>query len=599
MALGNILITCVPTPAGIVSSKFRDGNDAGASPPTDPQIGQPSVLNDDAVDIPLVTASTGGTPPLAYELSLSTTSAIAGFAVVDANADFTVDGVYSLTGRTASTQYWAKLACVDAASRRSGYSNTFTFTTPAAVGGDTTAPTAPANLQATSTVAGQAALTWTNGTDAVGIARTYILRGNSSGGVPTNDATVIGIVEGTGSSYQDATAPAGQEVFYRAYHGDAAGNVSAWTGRVFLTITAFTESKKFNPGHYVIVEMWSGEFDTQVERFAFYDTIAAESSIKGILLRSYHWSHFEGAAAGDYASGFALVDAEIAKLRSIGKRLILSILPNAFTVFTSSPVSYFPTYMQAAPYGLVRHATGWTFARWKAADMDRFIALMAAYGARYDSHPAMEMILAGAETTIGFNATYPAPAEWTADNELTQHIRLFAAMRDAWPTTVVMANTNWIKGGTTYMQQLFAALPQLRLGAGGPDQFPHPYVYPGGTSHNDAESDRVYTGEEGGINYRGVIPYMNQNQDPSYGGKEGSYLPSEIYAQNVLYQQTHHAWKKMWTRTDSTRFDRTDMTFADYVTATKWSTGILPYLRTNPAVTTTAPSALGAVVTGS
>ena len=55
----------------------------------------------------------------------------------------------------------------------------------------------------------------------------------------------------------------------------------------------------------------------------------------------------------------------------------------------------------------------------------------------------------------------------------------------------------------------------------------------------------------------------------------------------------------MWTLTDSTRFDRTDMTFADYVTATKWSTGILPYLRTNPAVTTTAPSALGAVVTGS
>jgi hypothetical protein len=238
MALGYILLTCVPTPSGIVSSKYRDGDDSEVAPPSDPEIGQPNVLNDGAVDIPLVTASTGGTAPLVYELERSTTSALAGFAVVDANADFSGDGVYSQTGLTALTQYWWRLACVDADLRRSGYSAVFTATTAAAGGGDVTAPTAPTNLAATSTVAGQASLTWTNGTDAVGIAFTDVIRGNSVAGTPTNDGGVIYSVVGTGASYTDQTAPSGSEVFYRVQHRDAAGNVSAQTARCFVTITA-------------------------------------------------------------------------------------------------------------------------------------------------------------------------------------------------------------------------------------------------------------------------------------------------------------------------------------------------------------------------
>ena len=238
MSLGYILLTCVPTPSGVVSSKYRDGDDSQESPPTTPEIGQPSVASSTTVNIPLATASTGGTAPTVYELERSATSSLSGFAVVDANADFSGDGVYTDTGLTASTQYWWRLACVDSISRRSGYSSTFTATTQAIGGGDVTSPTPPTNLVAISTTTGTANLTWTNGTDAVGIAYSDVIRGNSVGGVPTNDGTIVATITGTASSYTDQTAPAGSEVFYRVQHRDAAGNVSTQTSRYFLTIAA-------------------------------------------------------------------------------------------------------------------------------------------------------------------------------------------------------------------------------------------------------------------------------------------------------------------------------------------------------------------------
>lgn len=127
MALGNILITAIPTPAGVVSSKYRDGVDLGTDPPTDPQLGTPVVLSTTAVDLTLTVGSTGGTAPIAYELSRSTTSEVAGFTVIDANAVFT-GGVYHVTGLTPNTQYWFRLAAVDAANRRSGYSTKTSIT---------------------------------------------------------------------------------------------------------------------------------------------------------------------------------------------------------------------------------------------------------------------------------------------------------------------------------------------------------------------------------------------------------------------------------------------------------------------------------------
>lgn len=361
---------------------------------------------------------------------------------------------------------------------------------------------------------------------------------------------------------------------------------------------------KFHPGHYVIVETWTGEFDTQAKRFAFYDTLANEPSVKGVFLNQRQWSQLEG-ARGDYSAGFRMLDAELAKLATLGKRLIWN--PNASywsTSGSSLPSGFIPAYLQAPEYngGAIRCATGWIARVWEQPVGDRWIAMMNAYGARYNSHPNMEMVKPFFESAVPWNSTYPAPASWDSENALRKHIiTTLTAMRESWPNTMLMANTSWLRG----MSTLFAALPDLKAGASGTDLYPHPYAYPGGDPHNDTESDRTYVGEGDdsgagrGADYRGVIPYMNENQDPVFASKEGSYLPKELYDQGMRLRQTHFAWKKMWDLPDSFegRFDRSDMSWEQYKRAVKWETGILPFLRANPRTHTTPPSALGTVVT--
>jgi len=124
---------------------------------------------------------------------------------------------------------------------------------------------------------------------------------------------------------------------------------------------------KFHPGHYVEVPMYAHDARTQAERFAFYATLADEPSVQGVLLQARGWSQFEG-AKDDYSPGYALLDAEIAKLSSYGKRLILSINLSYFTASTTRPDSW-PSYLNAPEYGggPVRFGAGWIARMWEPA----------------------------------------------------------------------------------------------------------------------------------------------------------------------------------------------------------------------------------------
>lgn len=232
-------ITAVPTPAGVVSSKFRDGDDGGAAGPSTPELGNPQVISDTVVDLPLQTPSMGGTAPLVYELSTSTTDAVSGFSVVDANADFGEDGVYTLTGLTAETAYWAQLAAIDDDSRRSGNSQVRSFTTLAAVGGDATPPSDVTGLVTSSTVAGEANVSWNAATDNVGVVGYQIVRGIGDGaGNPVGSGTVI-VASHPSTTFTDTGLTPGSQYYYRIRALDAAGNLSTTTtARSFVTIAS-------------------------------------------------------------------------------------------------------------------------------------------------------------------------------------------------------------------------------------------------------------------------------------------------------------------------------------------------------------------------
>ena len=88
-----------------------------------------------------------------------------------------------------------------------------------AVDPDTTAPTVPADLRATSTTAKSVDLTWTASSDDVGVDHYEIHRADKGG-----EFTTLGI--STTVRYQDATVAAGKDYEYRVIALDAAGNRS-------------------------------------------------------------------------------------------------------------------------------------------------------------------------------------------------------------------------------------------------------------------------------------------------------------------------------------------------------------------------------------
>jgi chitodextrinase len=110
-------------------------------------------------------------------------------------------------------------------------SNTVTASTQAG-GGDTQAPSVPANLTAPTTTASSISLAWSASTDNVGVTGYQILRApGTSGGTFTQIGT------STSNSFTNTGLTASTSFRYQVRATDAAGNVSA----VSNTVTATTQ----------------------------------------------------------------------------------------------------------------------------------------------------------------------------------------------------------------------------------------------------------------------------------------------------------------------------------------------------------------------
>lgn len=375
---------------------------------------------------------------------------------------------------------------------------------------------------------------------------------------------------------------------------------------------------KFNPGHYVQITTWSTPWVNQGDRFAHYDTLAAEPNIKGVVLFDRDWGLWEGNTPGDYSAGFSRMDAEIAKLKSVGLRVFLRLWPWRNTGLTSStpPSGFVPTYLQTSTYGggAIRNASAWIYtANWNTPCMDRYIALMDAYGSRYDSDPYVEGIMAGIESSLPWSPSYPAPSGYSEDINADSYVRLITALRGAWPTSQVQTSVSWMNKVPEYV----ALLSTLRATGGSEDLLPTG-LYPGITSpvNNGSWATREYQGLSwtgGGTSStltdrRGVTAHCDMNQSPVYGPKEGCWLPSEVFAMANTLRQTYMMWVEMYDlgATQPSYYNRSDMGWEEYRQRVRWlgsyggsAVGILPFIRTNPAWTQmTAPTSLLPVNTG-
>ncbi|HUS26104.1 MAG TPA: DUF4082 domain-containing protein [Nevskiaceae bacterium] len=125
---------------------------------------------------------------------------------------------------TASTSYSYAVKAQDAAGNVSAASNTAQLTTPTPA--DTTAPSAPGSLKATSTAATQVALGWNASTDNVGVSKYLVYRGS----------TLLG--QTTGTTFTDTTVTPSTAYNYTIKAQDAAGNTSTASNTLSVTTPA-------------------------------------------------------------------------------------------------------------------------------------------------------------------------------------------------------------------------------------------------------------------------------------------------------------------------------------------------------------------------
>jgi hypothetical protein len=333
--------------------------------------------------------------------------------------------------------------------------------------------------------------------------------------------------------------------------------------------TVSGDGVKWHPGNYV----WLDPHASVPEQLRMIDSLADEGSVQGIQL-IVNWVRLEGATAGDYAAGFAMVDSVLAHLGSQKhpKRLILGLQERSFgapypagTSCADASERVLPRYVAELPGGgcvvADKNAAGAlaVVAKvWQPAVMDRLIALSEAYARRYDANPLLEMFYANGETAVAA----PRDSDFSVSAYDDQLRRWFDASEKAWPHTQLRALLNWFGSDSQmlHMMKYLAAKPTVALG--GPDpELPLPEPRP-------TQSNRLFRGEGGGPDFRGKIVWVGEVQAMGLGLKF-TQKPAEIlqYEASVM-----HASYMIWLQNN----------FAGGPEQ-RWKTGVLPFLRSSGA----------------
>jgi endo-1,4-beta-xylanase len=210
---------------GFVSGQTGPGTDTQA-PSTPANLAAPSTTSS---SISLTwTASTDNVGVTGYQVLRASGASGGTFAQIGASTT----NSFANSGLAAGTTFRYQVRATDAAGNVSAVSNTVTAATQAG-GGDSQAPSTPANLTAPSTTSSSISLAWTASTDNVGVTGYQVLRAPGTSG-----GTFAQVGTATSSSFANTGLTAGTTFRYQVRATDAAGNVSA----VSNTVTASTQT---------------------------------------------------------------------------------------------------------------------------------------------------------------------------------------------------------------------------------------------------------------------------------------------------------------------------------------------------------------------
>jgi chitinase len=257
-----------------------------------------------------LTGVTASSVSLAWNASTDNVG-VSGYDVMRAGASPAGVAATSLTvtGLAPDTSFTFTVRARDAAGNVSAASNQVTARTQP--GADTQAPTTPANLRVSMVTSTSVTLLWDASTDNVGVAQYEVLQnGVSVGGGSLTNLTVTGLTPGTSFTF-------------RVRARDAAGNLSPLSNQV----TAMTQPVGGGGGQIpkrVLVGYWHN-FDNGSGFIRLRDVSRDFDVIDVAFGEPAPGSRSTIQFVPDVRTSVAEVQADIAQLKSEGKKVLLSI----------------------------------------------------------------------------------------------------------------------------------------------------------------------------------------------------------------------------------------------------------------------------------
>ncbi len=236
---------------------------------------------------------------------------------------------------------------------------------------------------------------------------------------------------------------------------------------VWLQPALNAAERKFNPGHYIAMNMWDG-------RDAIPD--ALRPGVAGVQVR-YTWRDLEPAKD---SYDFSAIEADLAVLKAANRQLVVFVFDKSF-----KDERYTPAYLwedHTLPSNESSGGVGYVAKRWDPYVVERMSKLLEALGRAFDSHPNFEGV-ALQESAIGVKGSVLSDAGYTPLKYRDALIELLQNGADALPHSRVFWYMNFLSGGQRYVADVAAAVAPHGVAIGGPDILPghkplEKHVYP-------------------------------------------------------------------------------------------------------------------------
>lgn len=266
-------------------------------------------------------------------------------------------------------------------------------------------------------------------------------------------------ISNTGRVSKVLTLSAATSVAVRAI--DGANNASA--NSVAITLSPGTPAqagqKKWNPGYYMKCCLDNNSTgyrgnpaNGQATRFAMMDTFGTFGpNVKGVMMPK-KWVELEP-TQGDYATGIALLRADIDRAKANGLHYEFFFMDEPNYSWCNSQachLNFFPQYLVDAgcveSHESVNYPGQWVayFKYYIASCAQYYVNLLQAYGAAFDTEPALETVQLDYEQALELDL---APG-FTRSGYMSGVETIMQAAAAAFPHTNLVWEANW---GITYV----------------------------------------------------------------------------------------------------------------------------------------------------